>query len=401
MRERGKGDAEEADFAFGIAMVAEEIEEDGEDVGIELGGFGIGFGAGVSIEACVADGKGESARGEAGFAKALAGFLGEVTEHSFHFGEVEGVCAERVIVGDGFGFGVDEEFIGIAAARFAVESGAPLAKDFFEFFLGVGGELFDGFDAEGAKGALGDFADARNFADRERCEEAGFHAGCDPDQAAGFALIRGDFGGEACGREAAGAGKTSLLRDGAEEFVGRGEGWAMEAFGAGEIEVGFVDGDHFDDGGKSGEDGGHAIAPFRIFFVVAIEENGMGAEAAGGAERHGGVDAELACFVAGGGDNAALVGAAADYNGLAAEVGSVEQFDGDEESVHVHVEDGGVKRRLLLFSGGMFCAEAGEVGHGTSVTCRDEVFNEMLFPARIKEIDDCRVVQALMNRRRG
>ena len=124
--------------------------------------------------------------------------------------------------------------------------------------------------------------------------------------------------------EAAGAGKTGLLRDGAEEFVGRGEGRAVETLGAGEIEVGFVDGDHFDDGGKLGEDGGDAIAPFRIFFVVAIEEDGMGAEAAGGAERHGGVDAELASFVAGGGDNAALIGAAANYNGLASKVGSVE-----------------------------------------------------------------------------
>ena len=252
MRERGKGDAEEADFAFGIAMVAEEIEEDGEDVGIELRGFGKGFGASVSVEPGVADSKGESARGEAGFAKALAGFLGEVAEHGFHFGEVGGVFAEGVIVGDGFGFGVDEEFVGVAAARFAEESGAPLAKDFFEFFLRVGGELFDGFDAEGAKGALRDFADAGNFANGKRSEEAGFHARSDPDQAPGFALIRGDFGGETSGGEAAGAGKTGLLRDGAEEFVGRGEGRAVETLGAGEIEVGFVDRDHFDDGGKLG-----------------------------------------------------------------------------------------------------------------------------------------------------
>jgi hypothetical protein len=98
----------------------------------------------------------------------------------------------------------------------------------------------------------------------------------------------------------------------------------MEAFRAGEIEVGFVDGDHFDDWRKLGEDGGDAVAPFGIFFVVAIEEDGMGAEAAGGAEGHGGVDAELAGFVAGGGDDAALIGAAANYNGLAAKVGSVE-----------------------------------------------------------------------------
>ena len=57
---------------------------------------------------------------------------------------------------------------------------------------------------------------------------------------------------------------------------------------------------------------------------MAVEEDGMGAQAAGGAEGHGGVDAEFAGFVAGGGDDAALIGAAADYNGLASKVGSVE-----------------------------------------------------------------------------
>jgi hypothetical protein len=145
----------------------------------------------------------------------------------------------------------------------------------------------------------------------------------------------------------------------------------MEAFGAGEVEIGFIDGDHFDDGGKPGEDGGDAIAPFRILFVMAVEEDGMGAEAACSSERHRRVYAELAGFIASSGDNAALIGAAADYDGLAAKVRAVEEFDGDEEGVHVHVEDGGVKRRLLLFSGGMFCAEAGEVWHGCRVRLGD------------------------------
>jgi hypothetical protein len=73
--------------------------------------------------------------------------------------------------------------------------------------------------------------------------------------------------------------------------------------------------------------------------VVAVEEDGVGAEASGGAQRHGGVDAELAGFVAGGGDDTALVGAAADDNWFTAEVGPFDEFDGDEEGVHVHVED--------------------------------------------------------------
>ena len=115
----------------------------------------------------------------------------------------------------------------------------------------------------------------------------------------------------------------------------------MEALGAGEVEIGFVDGNHFDDGREFREDGGDAIAPFGIFFVVAVEKNGVRAEAARGAERHGGVDTEFAGFVAGGGDDAALVGAAADDYRFAAKIGAVEEFDGDEEGVHVHVEDGG------------------------------------------------------------
>jgi len=76
VRESGEGDAEEADFAFGVAVVTEEIEEDGEDVSVELGGFWESFGAGVGFEAGVTDGEREGAGREAGFAKALAGFLG-------------------------------------------------------------------------------------------------------------------------------------------------------------------------------------------------------------------------------------------------------------------------------------------------------------------------------------
>ena len=115
----------------------------------------------------------------------------------------------------------------------------------------------------------------------------------------------------------------------------------MQALGAGEIEIGFVDRNHFDDGRKFVEDGGDAVAPLGIFGVMAIEVDGVRAEAAGGAQRHGGVDAEFARFVAGGGDYATLIGLAADDDGFAAELGALEQFDGDEEGVHVDVEDRG------------------------------------------------------------
>lgn len=159
--------------------------------------------------------------------------------------------------------------------------------------------------------------------------------------------------------------------DGAKKFVGGGERRAVKALGAREIEIGFVDGNHFDDGREFGEDGGDAIAPFGIFFVVAIEKDGVGAEAAGGTQGHGGVDAEFAGFVTGGGDDAALVWAATDNHRFAAEVGAVEEFDGDEEGIHVDVEDGGDGSGILSvldwWGGVVFGSEACQVRHGISV----------------------------------
>ena len=158
-----------------------------------------------------------------------------------------------------------------------------------------------------------------------------------------------------------------MARDGAKKFVRGGEWWAVEAFCAGEVEIGFVNRNHFDDWREFRENRGDAIAPFGILFVVAVEEDGVRAEAAGGAQRHGGVDTEFARFVAGGGDYAALVGAAADYYGFAAEIGTVEELDGDEEGVHVDVEDGGDRRGFRGVGGVVFGSEACQVRHGISV----------------------------------
>ncbi len=73
---------------------------------------------------------------------------------------------------------------------------------------------------------------------------------------------------------------------------------------------------------------------------MAVDEDGLRAEAGGGAQRHGGVDAEFARGVGSGRDHAALVGLSADYHGFAFERRIEELFDGDEEGVHVDVEVG-------------------------------------------------------------
>ena len=133
------------------------------------------------MESGVADCESECARGKPGFAQAFAGFLRKVTEHRFHFRNVAGVFPERVIVGDGLGLCVDKKFVGIASARLAEERRAPLAKDGFQFFLRVRGEMLDGLDGEGAQGAFCNFANARNFADGKWGEETCFHPRGYPD----------------------------------------------------------------------------------------------------------------------------------------------------------------------------------------------------------------------------
>src|SRR5438105_8874664 len=58
-----------------------------------------------------------------------------------------------------------------------------------------------------------------------------------------------------------------------------------------------------------------------------------------GAQRHGGVDTELAGCVRGGRDYAAFVGPSAYNDGLTTQRRIVEFFDGNEKSVHVYMED--------------------------------------------------------------
>src|SRR5258708_22126355 len=86
-----------------------------------------------------------------------------MTEHRGHRIRIVRVLAESVILRNGFWLRVNHKFVGIAAARLAIERRSPLTKNLFQLFLRNGGDLFDGFDAEGPKRAFRDFADAGNL----------------------------------------------------------------------------------------------------------------------------------------------------------------------------------------------------------------------------------------------
>ena len=70
-----------------------------------------------------------------------------MAERRCHFVQIVRVFSKRVVVRNGFGLGIDHEFVRVASARFAVERLAPLPENPFELFLRNRSKLLDGFDA--------------------------------------------------------------------------------------------------------------------------------------------------------------------------------------------------------------------------------------------------------------
>lgn len=94
------------------------------------------------------------------------------------------------------------------------------------------------------------------------------------------------------------------------------------------------------DGRGEGSQDAHDFCGLGAVGVHAgADEDAVGAKFAGGAGGHGGADLELSGFIAGGADDAALVGRGADDDGFATVFGMITLFDGREEGVHIDMED--------------------------------------------------------------
>ena len=137
----------------------------------------------------------------------------------------------------------------------------------------------------------------------------------------------------------------------------------MQALGSSKVKVRFIDGNHFDHWRKIREDGRNAIAPFRVFRVVTVEENSMRAKASRGAQGHGGLDAIFAGFVTGGGDHAALIGPTANHHGLATKFRTLEQLHGHKKRIHIDMQDASAMGRSKLARSVVPGAKPSEVRH--------------------------------------
>ena len=116
---------------------------------------------------------------------------------------------------------------------------------------------------------------------------------------------------------------------------------AEQGPGRGDVQERLVDRDGLDLGREPAEDRHDLAARLLVPAPVHGQEHALGAQAAGGPERHRGMHPERAGLVAGRGDDAPLVGsAAADDDRPAAKLGPVALLDRREERVEVHVQDG-------------------------------------------------------------
>ena len=113
----------------------------------------------------------------------------------------------------------------------------------------------------------------------------------------------------------------------------------VQAFGAGHVEIGFIDRGHLDLGRERSQHPVDFLGTLAIAVGMAVHENGLGTKLGRGAQWHGGMHAKLAGFVRRRRNHAALVALSTDDDCLAYQFGIEQLFHGDEEGVHIDVED--------------------------------------------------------------
>ena len=255
---------------------------------------------------------------QAVLAQAAADHLAEPRQGGFEQAGDRAVSSEKVCswlmdlgsasVAD---FGI-EPAAGVEAARFAGQRQAPFAEALFQEALVEAREIADLADAEVVQVLLGDLADAGDAADVERRQEARFLAGDDPQDAVAAWPGR---------KQTSPPGARSAMPMEQLSCVARlhrvvqqvrgAQRRAVQALGAGHVEIGFVDRGHLHQRREAAQHLEDLAGVLAVAVGMAVDENGLRAELGGGAQRHGGMHAEFAGLVGCRGDHAALVGPAA------------------------------------------------------------------------------------------
>src|ERR1041385_7931088 len=112
---------QQADFALAVAMLPKQRNKNSECVGIKLHWIIQRLGSSVSIEPSIANGQRQSPRRQSRLSQSLARVLRNMAAHRLHRLRIVGVFAKSMVLRDRFGLGIHNEFIRIAAPRFAID----------------------------------------------------------------------------------------------------------------------------------------------------------------------------------------------------------------------------------------------------------------------------------------
>src|ERR1700730_12262585 len=249
-----------------------------------------------------------------------------------------------MLVADGLGIAIRphlavEPAAGILAASFARQRESPFPEPFFEKYLIEASEVSHFVNAQAVQALFSDFAHAGNLAHIQRSQEVGLLPGHDPEHAVGLGLGGRHLRDQTRYADADRAVELRVRLHLLMECMGSAQRRAVQPFRPSHIEIGFVNGGHFDQRRKRSQHAVHFFRALAIAVRVTVDEDGVGAKFRRRTEWHGGVDAELAGLLRCRRNHAALVALRSNNNRLALQF-RIEQFlHGHKEGVHVEVED--------------------------------------------------------------
>ncbi len=359
-RECAGADADEAELRA-VGFTRQQAGGGGEQPVRQHGGIGQAGGAGAADEAGGFQFQGNAGGGELLFAQAGGEAFAEAPEVAFEGGAVREIGVERGFGADGFGAAARVHGAGILEPGAAEQGGSFVAEQAEGGGLAQGLDLGDAGEAEGGEAAFHGGADAGQDGDGfGRQQSRGF--GAEDGETAGLVAAGGELGQQAVGREADADGDADLAFD-LEREAGQGDGGrgVVEGFGAGEIEIRFVDGERHQLGREAQHEGADLAGGFAVFGEIGFDDGGVGAELQRLEHGHGAAHAADAGDVAGGGDDAA--GAAADDDGGVGEIRAVALFDAGEEGVAVDMGDVELEELRVAQDARAAAGGAGEARH--------------------------------------
>ena len=307
---------------------------------LEIGRFGEAFGALILGHVVVTHLEREGANAFAFGADFGEEPVGHPAEHGLDIIFVGEIGFESFLVAEGFlrFAGGDQRSIVDAVGELEQRAGLAAEQQFEQIERGFGNvpdlgeagrvQAGGGFGADAGEPAIGQGMEERDFAAERHRGEGG-----------GFMEFGGDLADEFVRGESFADGDFEGLLNGAANGFGDFDGRFLVV--GGEIEVTFVDRGLLDVRREVVTVAEHPVGELFVAFEIAGEDDEFGTELACPGGGHGGVNAELAGFVGGGGDDATAFTADGDRFAAQPRVGGL--LDRGEECVRIQMNNGAHK----------------------------------------------------------